>query len=410
MSPKAPLHRLEFCNFKLDLLLNITLTINKNLPIDDILTQFEEILHKNLNIGKIIIYKYNKRWDCILHSGVHRDIIGGIRVETDLLYYKQITNLSVALNSNLEIFDVVIPIYHDNIPIAYVLIGDIDEERVGISPTIKHLYFIQTLANIIIVAIENKRLFNESVEQESIKKELELASRMQTMLIPNPAKLPNNDKIRVAAYYLPHFDVGGDYYDFIRLNNSEYGFCMADVSGKGISAALLMSNFQANVRALFSASLSLKEIVGELNDRVMENANGEKFITLFVGKYNTVTRELEYINAGHNPSLFLSKEKNNRVTYLSEGCTGVGMLDTIPSIESNKLTINPGDKLICYTDGVVELENERDVEFGTKAMEEFMKNNDNINIVLDKIIDELTIHKGRRDFFDDISIMGIEFY
>jgi len=407
--PSPPLHRLEFCNFKLDLLLNITLTINKNLSIEKILTQFEDILHNDLNIGKIAIYKYNRKWECIRYSGVHHNIIGGIHVETDLLYYKQITNLSVTLNSNLEVFDVIIPIYHDNTPVAYILIGDIDEERVGISPTIKHLYFIQTLANIIIVAIENKRLFNESIKQEAIKKELELASRMQNMLIPNPTKLPNNDKLHVAAYYLPHFDVGGDYYDFIKLNNKEYGFCMADVSGKGISAALLMSNFQANVRALFSANLSLKETINKLNDRVMENANGEKFITIFIGKYNTETHELEYINAGHNPPLFFNK-KDNKIIYLTEGSTGVGMLDEMPFINTNKITTKQGDKLICYTDGIVELENEKNIEFGTKKMEKQISNNNNINIIIDDIINELTIHKGQKDFFDDISIMGIEFY
>ena len=88
-----------------------------------------------------------------------------------------------------------------------------------------------------IVAIENKRLYNEHLRQESIRKEMELASRMQTNLIPNPESLPNNEKLYVAAYYHPHFEVGGDYYDCFRLNENEYGFCIADVSGKGMAAA-----------------------------------------------------------------------------------------------------------------------------------------------------------------------------
>ena len=320
MSGKASLRRLQFCNFKLDVLLNITLGINENLPVDEILHRFENVLRKDLNIGKVLIYSYNQKWECILASGFHRNIAEGIRVETDLLYYKQITNLSVALNPNLELFDVIIPVYHHDAPIAYIIIGDIDEERAGMSPTIKHLHFIQTLTNIIIVAIENKRLFDESMRQEAIKKELELASRMQTMLIPNPSLLPNNDKIHASAYYLPHFEVGGDYYDFIKLNDTEYGFCIADVSGKGISAALLMSNFQANIRALFGTNLPLIETVKKLNQRVMENANGEKFITLFIGKYNTETRQLEYINAGHNPPIFYNCQSKH-VEMLTIGCS-----------------------------------------------------------------------------------------
>lgn len=409
MPPKASLKRLQFCNFKLDILLNITLGINDNLPIDELLSRFETTLRKDLNIGKVLIYSFNQKWECILASGFHRNVAENINVETDLVYYKQITNLTVALNSYLEKFDVIIPVYHHDAPIAYVIIGDIDEERAGISPTIKHLHFIQTLANIIVVAVENRRLFNESVKQEAIKKELELASRMQNMLIPNPSLLPNNNYVSASAYYLPHFEVGGDYYDFIKLDQNEYGFCIADVSGKGISAALLMSNFQANIRALFNANWSLTRTVHKLNDRVMESANGEKFITLFIGRYNTQTRELQYINAGHNPPVLLDKAKDS-LEMLSSGCIGVGMFDEIPKITEGSTVLSPGSKLICYTDGIVELENENNIQFGTEIMEESMVQKKSINWVIDDIIEKLTNHKGNNTFFDDICLMGIEFH
>jgi sigma-B regulation protein RsbU (phosphoserine phosphatase) len=408
-SAKASFKRLQFSNYKLDALLHVTLLINENVPVKKLLDHFVSILKDDLNIGKILMYRYNEKWECIVSEGIHRNIPAGIRVETDLLYYKQITNLSVALNPNLELFDVIIPVYHHESPIAYVIIGDIDEERAGMSPTIKHLLFIQTLANIIIVAIENKRLVVENVRQEAFKKELELASRMQTMLIPNPRSLPNNDKIHASAYYLPHFEVGGDYYDFIRLNDTEYGFCIADVSGKGISAALLMSNFQANVRALFSANLPLKQTVNKLNDRVMENANGEKFITLFIARFNTQTREMEYINAGHNPPVFFDREKNVDI-MLTEGCMGIGMFDEIPSINLAKLTISKGSKLICYTDGIAELENMNNEQFGTQPMVDCMVKDQSINFVIDEIIVKLDEYRGTNDYFDDISLMGIEFH
>jgi len=409
MSAKASLKRLQFSNYKLDALLHVTLLINENVPVKKLLDQFISILKDDLNIGKILMYRHNEKWECILSEGVHRNIAAGIRVETDLLYYKQITNLSVALNPNLELFDAIIPVYHHESPIAYVIIGDIDEERAGMSPTIKHLHFIQTLANIIIVAIENKRLFDENVKQEALKKELELASRMQTMLIPNPRTLPNNDRIHVSAYYLPHFEVGGDYYDFIRLSNTEYGFCIADVSGKGISAALLMSNFQANIRALFSANLTLKQTVEKLNERVMENANGEKFITLFIARYNSLTRELEYVNAGHNPPVFFDKEKN-QVELLMAGCMGIGMFDTIPKINVAKMPVSNGSKLICYTDGIAELENPDKQQFGTQPMETSVVKEQGINLSIDEIIEELEVYRGTNDYFDDISLMGIEFH
>ncbi len=408
-SNKASLKRLQFCNFKLDCLLNITKAINDNVSTDSLLKRFERILREDLNIGKVLIYTYNEKWECALSSGFHRNIARNIHVDNDLMYYTQITSLTTTLNPYLGTFDVIIPVFHHEQPISYVIIGDIDEERAGISPTIKHLHFIQTLTNIIVVAIENRRLFKDSVRQESIKKELELASKMQSMLIPNPSSLPDNPQIKVAAYYLPHSEVGGDYYDFMSLGKDEYGFCIADVSGKGISAALLMSNFQANIRALFTSRTSLEKIVEKLNERVIKNTNGEKFITLFIGRYNTETREIEYINAGHNPPVLVDRN-TNECQYLTTGCTGIGMFDEIPNIHIGKQIAAVGMRLVCYTDGIVEMENENQIEFGTKLLESCLKSEARIDLAIDKIIDKLEQHKGQKKFFDDISILGMEFF
>lgn len=406
---KASLKRLQFCNFKLDCLLNVTKAINDNVTTEALLKRFEKILREDLNIGKVLIYSYNEKWECILASGFHRNLSRNIVVENDLMYYNQITSLSTTLNPTLSAFDIIIPVFHHEAPIAFVIIGDIDEERAGISPTIKHLHFIQTLTNIIIVAIENRRLFKESVRQESIKKELELASKMQTMLIPSPSSLPDNSQLKVFAFYLPHSEVGGDYYDFMQLSGDEYGFCIADVSGKGISAALLMSNFQANIRALFTSRISLEKMVERLNERVMKNANGEKFITLFIGKYNTTTRELDYINAGHNPPVLFDRQ-SNQVQYLTKGCIGIGMFDEIPVINMATIVTTPGMRLTCFTDGVVEMENENHEEFGTVAIEKYLNLETTIDQAIDKIIEDLEQYKGNQKFFDDISIMGIEFF
>jgi sigma-B regulation protein RsbU (phosphoserine phosphatase) len=293
-------------------------------------------------------------------------------------------------------------------PVAYVIIGDLEEGE-GVSPIIKHLNFIQTLTNIIVVAIENIRFFKESLRQEAIKKELELASKMQNMLIPSTSILPRNEKIWMTTFYLPHFEVGGDYYDYIPLGKNEFGFCIADVSGKGMSAALLMSNFQANLRALFTPDISLDALIEKLNERVMFSANGEKFITLFVGKFNYKTRELDYINAGHNqPMLYLKKKKELKL--LSRGCVGIGMIDEIPLIRKGSETIEEPAKIICYTDGLVELIDEKKISFGTKEIEDCIINNHSIDQNIEAIIKKQGIREGSASIFDDISILGIEFF
>lgn len=401
--------RLKISTFKLNALLAITQAINENLPQEELLKRYEKLLKEDLNIGKILIFMFNSdSWVCLLSSGVKEKNSLDINVEEDLMKYVEITFVTSKSISVEEPFDIIIPVFNNNKPLAYVLIGDIVEGE-GVSPTIKHLHFIQTLSNIILVAIENMRLFQESLRQIAIKKELELASRMQSMLIPNVQDLPKNDKIWITAFYHPHLDVGGDYYDVINLSDVEVGFCIADVSGKGISAALLMSNFQANLRAMFTSEIELPKLVEKLNNCVMKSANGEKFITLFIAKYNYVKKELEYINAGHNhPILYESITK--KLVFLKDGCVGMGMLEELPSVKKGVKKVMEITKLLCYTDGLVELMDDREVEFGTNVLEQQISNTLSIKDSIDSIIADQHILSGNKAIFDDITILGVEFY
>ena len=407
MTEKASVKRLQLSNFKLDSLLSITQAINENLSTDGLLKRYEKIIRVDLGIGKVLLYSYNKSWQCILASGIKDDSYKQINVENDLFSFREITNVTAMENYKLASFDVVIPVFHKAMPLAYVLIGDIEEERDGISPVIKHLRFFQTLTNIIIVAIENKRLYSEHLNQESIRKEMELASKMQTNLIPNPEMLPKNESLYVAAYYQPHYEVGGDYYDCLKLSKNEYGFCIADVSGKGMSAALIMSNFQASLRALFTSKIDFSELAERLNDIVITNTNGEKYITVFLAKYNTLSRKLTYINAGHIPPVFLSEKKE--ISYLKEGCTGFGMLQEIPKVTVGTIDIEPNSKLLLCTDGIVEMENDDNIEFGTSEIERYIATEENMDTAIWKIMQRLNIFKGHKSFFDDISLLGIKF-
>jgi phosphoserine phosphatase RsbU/P len=409
MTDKTSIKRLKLTNFKLRALLNITRAINENLSQEDLLSRYESILREDLNIGKLVLYKFEGSWKCILSSGIADQAQTKIDVEKDLLSFDEIAFVSSSQSSVLSNYDIIIPVIHNGKHIAFVIIGDIEEESEGISPTIKHLNFIQTISNIIIVAIENIRFFKESLRQEAIKKELELASKMQNMLIPHTTSLPNNNKIRMTAFYHPHLEVGGDYYDYLVLSKDEIGFCISDVSGKGMSAALLMSNFQANLRALFTYEISLLALVEKLNERVLHATNGEKFITLFVAKYNFKTRELEYINAGHNqPLLYNKKEKS--LVLLDRGCVGIGMLDEIPLVKKGMVLIDGPSKILCYTDGLVELMDGRGISTETAEIEECLKNDDSMDSNIQDIIRKQKILEDSTAIFDDISILGIELF
>lgn len=403
------LERLRFSNFKLRTMLNITKAISFNLPTEELLRTFQILLTKELNIGKVLLFAHNKKkWQILIRSGVDEQTANKIDIKRDL---KKYTSYEITVGTdypNLEPFDVLIPVFHNNKVISYILIGDFEGQTVGTSPSIRNIHFIQTLTNVIIVAIENKRLQEEQIEQERLKKELETAAKIQQSLIPDKEKAPKNDKIHIETLYLPHYEVGGDYFDFEQISENEVFFCIADVSGKGISAALLMSNFQANVRAILKYSESLRHLIIETNKVVISNSKGEHFVTLFIAKYNYNSKILTYINAGHNSPILYNIQKNE-TQLLNKGCVGIGMLDKIPSIKQGRIKIESTSKLICYTDGLSELALNGVEDFGLSLTKEKIANKTHINHTISNLQKELNISKGNPNIFDDITILGVEF-
>jgi len=404
------LERLELKEFKLSSLLEVTKAINNNFSIDKLITIYEYILREQLGITKLILFSNSgDSWELLLRYGAKR-IAKKINVEKDLLHIKEITVIESSSSETLNSFDIVIPILHKDKPLAYLLLGDLNEDEIRISPTIKHMPFIQTLTNIIIVAIENKRFANESIEQERTKRELEVAAEMQRLLFPT--ELPSNNRIQVAAHYESKHMIGGDYYDFIKLNNEEFVMCIADVSGKGISAALLMSNFQANLRANIKynhSKLTMEQLVRQLNEDVNAAAKGEKFITFFIAYYNCTTKVLKYINAGHNHPILTN---GTDAKFLNKGCIGLGMFDELPFVEVEEISLQPNDTLICYTDGLVELENEAEEPFETENLTKLVHENFHLNMdELNKLIFfQLDRYRGSSPYMYYTAVMSCRFF
>jgi sigma-B regulation protein RsbU (phosphoserine phosphatase) len=397
--------------FKLDSLLEITRAINNNQPIEVLLDSFTDILCDRLKIGKVIMFKYSDRWECILNAGAAQEMVDHIDVEEELLVYSEITFIT-SEEALLPGVDIIIPVYNNNLPIAYVLIGDIEEEMEGVSPVIKHLQFIQTISNIIVVAIENIRLFQESLYQEALKKELELASQMQNMLVPNAKDLPHDAHVQMSAFYKPHYEVGGDYFDCIRFGENEIGFCVADVSGKGLAAALLMSNFQATLRALFTPDISMENLLQKLNKRVADSAQGEKFITLFIARYNYVTHYLEYVNAGHTP-VILYRTESKKMELLESTTVAIGMLDFLPIVNVKYATILEHSLLLSYTDGMVEVlsdTEEGEIDSAFYVLENAIRKFSHIDEAIENIIDTQNLMGNNKAIFDDITLLGVEFF
>jgi sigma-B regulation protein RsbU (phosphoserine phosphatase) len=401
---KVPKDRHKISKFKLDSLLDITLSINANLPTEILLSKYEYILRHNLGIGKILIFKRSGTWECLLNGGFPKHF-ETIDVESRLLPITEIEFVTPALG--FEGVDIIVPVYNNNVHLAFVFIGDIEEEGEGMSPVLKHLNFIQTISSIIIVAIENIRLFNESLRQVALRKELELAARMQQMLIPDDSHMPKNTRVVVNGFYFPHFEVGGDYYDCLKLSDTKTGICIADVSGKGISAAILMSNFQATLRAIFTHDINLESLIIRLNKIVAVNAAGEKFITFFVARYDHETGVLEYLNAAHNPPV-LYDTKTGVVLHLRASCVGLGMLDEIPLVEKSEVIITNYSKIVCYTDGLSELKGIDGKDIGTKVIINNISNTRPVESNIRAMIKELGLPFNNPSTFDDVSIIAAD--
>lgn len=393
---------------KLNVLLDVAQTINENHSIEDLMQEFETLMRDELGVSKILVYTLDEgKWVTILSCGVLYEQKNNIDIEEDLLGVTKIKTLGFKENEHLKGFDAILPLYHNYKITGYVLVGDNGTED-GISPTIRNLKFIQILSNLIIVFIQNKKMQQKLIHQETIKKELEIAQGVQQNLVPSDDEIIPSSYVNIKSLYYPHLEVGGDYYDVIRLSRHSIGFCIADVSGKGIGAALLMSNFQAMVRALFNSHVSLKKLTAELNRRVGQNTTFDKFITLFIGRYNTVTGRLSYINAGHLPPI-LWNAKKDEMMELERGCIGLGMLDDIPGLEVGRVKVSKGSKLIAFTDGLVEVDQGNRVQSSFEQLKKILRESTDIENTMEEIQKLVMQNKEEGLIFDDVSVLGIEF-
>jgi sigma-B regulation protein RsbU (phosphoserine phosphatase) len=391
--------------FKLNALLDMTVAINEHKTVTELLELFERIVRTNLSIEKLVLYTKEEKWTCLLHFGLVQGHIPSIEDER---FFNQSGDILINSGGLNESFDLVIPVKQDGLPIAYLLVGDLREQEIKMSPVIKHMRFMQTLANVLVVAIENKKLHEKNLHQARVTKELELAAEMQAILLPGI--LPKNNDYEVSAVYRAHQQVGGDYYDFISINEDEVVFCMADVSGKGVSAAFLMANFQAYLRAIFVyRKNNLEEIVKELNAQVMQTAMGEKYITLFIGTYNKKTRVLQYVNCGHNPPVLA--DASGYTQLLKLGTIGLGMFEELPKMAKGTVVVQPGSTVVCYTDGLVEMEDERCEQFGLERLEQLVLAFPNCSAseINDLILQSINEFRGDMPFVDDLAVLTCRF-
>lgn len=396
---------LNLRQLQINRLLNITQAINNNVSARDLYRMYHDFLSWELEIKKMALFvpaeDETLTWQCTAHNGISDNCIESVSGE-ELASFTQLVNLDRKDHPFMREFDLVIPVLHKEQAIAYVFIGGFaDDEDVY-----ERVQFITTITNIIAVAIENKRLFKRQLEQERLRREMELASEMQRMLIPQ--RLPNKSCYELSSIYKPHFGVGGDYFDFIEFPDGKLVFCIGDISGKGVAAALLMANFQANFHTLINKRTALDEFIADLNQTVNRITRGERFLTFFIAEYDMTTHTIHYVNAGHNPPVLVSK---GELQLLTEGCTILGSFKKLPSVHIGHIKLDAEATILAYTDGLTDLQNAGGDYFDETLLYEFVRNHHQLLPVdfNNRLVDRLEVFRGDAGYPDDFTVLTSRF-
>lgn len=263
--------------------------------------------------------------------------------------------------------------------------------------------FLSRLSGHMAMALENARLHRDALEKQRHEKELGLARAIQRRLLPaSPPIVPGYE---IAVLSDPCYHVGGDYYDFLNLGPQSLLLVIADVQGKGISSALVMSNLQATLRALVMHLHSLEVLAFSLNEMLYNDAQAGKYLSLFLALVDTRRNLMHYINAGHVPPI-LVRAGTGEVKLLEEGGTVIGLFPQA-DYRRGSVKLNAGDVLVCCTDGILDIADESNEEYGGNRLAECVRRHreKSAPAIVDAVLSEVASYSTASMNVDDKVLM-----
>ena len=262
--------------------------------------------------------------------------------------------------------------------------------------------FIYSVGSLAIISIENKRLFLEELEKQKMEEELELAREIQQNLLPQT--LPWFSNFDLAAINMSSKQVGGDYYDVIALDDDRFCVAIADVSGKGAPASLLMANIQAFLQVICRQDLNIVESTALINDLISANTSDGRFITFFWAVINNEEKKMTYVNAGHNHPLLI---RDGKIKKLNKGGMILGVMETTIPYDSETIDLQKDDVIVLFTDGISEAMNKESEEFSDERLEEISIKLSSLSAIeiLDGIKNEVTDFTKGASQSDDITMV-----
>jgi sigma-B regulation protein RsbU (phosphoserine phosphatase) len=262
---------------------------------------------------------------------------------------------------------------------------------------------LDAIARQVQASIENQFLNDQAIEKEKMEQELTVAASIQQRILPT--ELPKIEGYDLAGINIPSKEVGGDYYHCVDLKNGKYALIIADVAGKGIGAALLVSTLDAALYSYLEFDIPLTEMADRLNRLIYKSSPSDKYITFFIAVLNSKTGELDIVNAGHNPIFLL--RSNGTLENIDAGGVGLGMFDFGIPFAGQKLIMNAGDRLFLYTDGIPEAMNEKEEEYSDEKMIKFFTDNSSTpsKEFIDDLVKDVKEYSGTALQSDDITAM-----
>ncbi|MFC1564548.1 SpoIIE family protein phosphatase [candidate division KSB1 bacterium] len=275
-------------------------------------------------------------------------------------------------------------------------------KRPGIPFSKEDHSMLTILANQFVSALITARYYFETVEKRRYEEELTLASRIQQDLLPK--ELPDNDEIQIAAFSKPSFTIGGDFYDYLPIDDNRFGLVIADACGKGMPAAMLISQIQAILKGEAGSGKPIIEIVKHLNRHIKQYTSARNFTTLFFGIYNRETGVLEYANAGHNYPVIIRRDGSRELLLTTGPALGI---TTDEDFFTEEVRVNPGDTVLFYTDGLTETMDETGREYSEQRLYNKLAENreKEADEIIRLIINDLNSFSNSEEYRDDTTML-----
>ncbi len=299
--------------------------------------------------------------------------------------------------------EIVINLKLQNERVASLCLGS----RMGGEPfTSSDTNFLVSLGSLVLMSVQKTYLMEARIEKERLEKELGLARTIQEALLPSC--LPDTSPVDISPRNIPSRQVGGDYYDVLDLGERTYLLTIADVTGKGIPASLIMANIQAMVHMLAPLDMPLSEKTARINDVIYRNTPSDTFVTFFWAILDCNDLSLHYVNAGHNPPMIFRKGETDPIE-LTKGGVILGAVPTHFPYECDRVELKTGDVIVMFTDGITEAMSPEDEEFGESGLIDVMNRTEAANAsgyaeAIIAAIDEFT----HRKYSDDVTLMTLK--